>query len=69
LPAIWGLPTVRFTIGVSSKLRKVSKPFPAAVIRRRKSRKSGVSAREVEILRQERDILKKALGIFSRSQL
>ncbi len=25
--------------------------------------------REVEILRQERDILKKALGIFSRSQL
>jgi transposase len=25
--------------------------------------------REVEVLRQERDILKKALGIFSRSQL
>ena len=37
-----GLPTVRFTIGVSSLLSRVSKPFPAAVIRRLKKRKSGV---------------------------
>jgi hypothetical protein len=51
LPAIWGLPTVRCTIGVSSKLRRLSKPFPAVGIRRLKKRNSGVSAREVEILR------------------
>ena len=46
-----------------------SRPFPAVGIRLPQEEEIRRLKRENEILRQERDILKKALGIFSRSQL
>ena len=46
-----------------------SKPFPAVGTKQRRREEIRRLKRELDLVRQERDILKKALGIFSRSQL
>jgi len=50
-------------------LSRASKPFLAVDIKHQRREELRQLKRENELLRQERDILKKAIGIFSRGQL
>ncbi len=61
----WGSAIARCNIGASNWLNRGSKPFLAVGIRPRRRRRSRLK-RELEITRQERDILKKVVSIFSR---
>jgi len=62
LPAIWGLPTVRFTIGVSSSHGEQG--FPGSGHQTAQEEEIRRLKREVETLRQERDILKRAMPML-----
>ena len=46
----------------------VPKPFQAVGTKLLKRRKSAAILRELEIVKQERDIVKKAISIFSREK-
>jgi len=48
--------------------RTASKPFQAVGIKLLKKKKYVGACRELDVVKQERDILKKAIGIFSRPQ-
>jgi len=66
---IWELQTVRFITGVSSLLEPSEQAFPGSGHQTPQEEELRQLKRENELLRQERDILKKAIGIFSRGQL
>jgi hypothetical protein len=69
LPAISALPRVRCTGGVTGESEHGEQAFPGSGHQLPQEEEMRRLQRENDLLRQERDILKNALGIFSRSQL
>ena len=69
LREIWGLRIVRFTTGVSSYPSMECKHLPSSGHQMPHEEEIRQLKRENDVLRQERDILKKAIGIFSRHPL
>jgi transposase len=63
----WASPTPPFTSGVRNWLIMEMKPFRAAAIRLRRREDLRRLNRELEVRRQERDILKQAFSVFSRT--
>jgi len=68
LPEIWELRTVRSITGVSSFPSKESRHLPSSGHQLPQEEEIRQLKRENDLLRQESDILKKAIGIFSRGQ-
>lgn len=63
-----GFQTPRFTSGAKNWLLMAQKPFQAVVIRRFWRKRIAGACRELERTRQERDILKKTVGLFAHDQ-
>ena len=63
---IWALETVHCIIGVNNWRNRASKRFLAVGIRPRRREEIRRLKRELEVTRQERDILKKVVSIFSK---
>jgi transposase len=69
LPEIWALQTVR-SIDFSKQFSEpAEQAFPGSGHQLPQEEEIGQLKRENDLLRQERDSLKKASGIFSRGQL
>src|SRR6266571_2642505 len=69
LREIWGLQTARCIIGVSSSPSRASRHLPSSGHQTPQEEEIRQLKRENDLLRQERDILKKSIGLFSRSQV
>jgi hypothetical protein len=65
-PETWALETVRCITGANTWQSRVTRPFLAVGIKPRRHEEIRRLKRELEVTRQERDILKKVLHIYSR---
>ena len=67
-PVSWALPIVPCTTGAREFTEAGAQAFPGSGHQTEASEELRRLKRELEVTRQERDILKKALAIFSRAQ-